>query len=41
MGHVWKRVILEYAHLVSGIGQGWDEHGCKDCAVLYTCEGPH
>lgn len=41
MGHVWERLTLEYAHLVRGIRQGWNEHVSRDCAILHTHEGPH
>lgn len=34
-------MTLEYAHLVSGIRQGWNERVCKDCAILHTHEEPH
>lgn len=36
-----KSYSSEYAHLVSGIGQEWNEHIFKDCAVLHLHKGPY
>lgn len=41
MEHVWKREALEYSHLMSHIRQGWNEHICRDCAILHTHEEAH
>jgi len=39
MGQVGKRATLEYAYLVSGVRQEWNEHVCQDCAILH--KGPY
>lgn len=36
-----KSYSFEYAHLVSGIGQEWNEHVFKDCAILHIHKGPY
>lgn len=44
MGRVWKKATLlnvPIFHLVSGIGQEWNEHVFKDCPILHIRKGPY
>lgn len=36
-----KSCSFQYAHLVSGIGQEWNEHVFKSCAILHIHKGPY
>ena len=36
-----KSYSFEYAHLVSGIRQEWNECVFKDCAILHIHKGPY
>lgn len=36
-----KSYSFEHAHLVSGIGQEWNEHVFKGCAILHIHKGPY